>query len=132
MRCAACCCTPTGACSRFATKHALRIDIHDPRTAALLGSFVIGPIEVDELGGDFSERSSPEQGYYFHVAILASRPLLDSLLPMNIANAPHREPPAWEPTLLDELAGADIYPNRFTRMALHPNQRWLAVLDRGR
>lgn len=127
---------PDGRVISYRCDSQLRIRIHDPRTGKLLREHLFGPLDSDqyeyedEYGDDEYQRPSVEDGFYFDVAILQRPPLLDWLQPLELANPERNTPNDWMSTLPDRLRYADMYPDRATRLALHPNQRWLAVLDR--
>jgi uncharacterized protein (TIGR02996 family) len=109
----------------------LVVRAHDPHSGSCQRSMAFGPIDIEaEL--DFEERESPSvaDGFHFDVAILNRPPPLDWLLPLEIANSRRDAPVDWMSGLPEQLRYQDMYPTRFTRLALHPNQRWLAVLDR--
>ena len=111
----------------------LFVRVHDPRSARLLHEFAFDSSqqeELDELDEFDGELPSVEDDSHFEVAILQRPPPLEWLLPLEIANPRRDRDVQWMSTLPDEVRHLDMYPNRFTRMALHPNQRWLAVLDR--
>jgi uncharacterized protein (TIGR02996 family) len=102
------------------------------RAAALLRELAFDFVEheeLEELEELDGEPPSVEDGFNFEAAILQRPPPLEWLLPLEIANARRETGVDWMSSLPDELRHLDMYPNRFTRMALHPNQRWLAVLD---
>lgn len=130
---------PDGRVISYRCEDELLIRIDDPRHRSKVREFSLGPVERDEYDEDededdgfaASERPSVADGFYFDVAILERRPPLEWLLPLQIANARRDAPVDWMSGLPDELLHGDIWPARFTRMALHPNRRWLAILDRG-
>lgn len=119
------------------------VRILDPWTAVLLRTIDPGlsfAAEVErEAEGD--EESDQDEQFVdpaardealrrLHASILAHRPLLCSLLPLEIVN--HREQRVtWLPEQLEARSGSLLWPERLSRLALHPNRRWLAVLDRG-
>lgn len=127
---------PDGRVISYRYDGALIIRIHDPCSGAQLREFVpeLGERDEPELdddeAADLGDHPSVADGYHFDVALLSRPPPLDWLLPLEIANPRVDGPIDWMSGLPEELRHGDMYPNRFTRMALHPNRRWLAVIDR--
>lgn len=128
---------PDGTVITYRADDELRVNVLDPRSGALLRSLALGRVErpddeYDEHDHEYDgEPLSVAEGFHFEVAILERPPVLDWLMPLQIANARRDGAVDWMSELPDELLYADLGPNRFTRMALHPNRRYLAILDRG-
>jgi hypothetical protein len=106
------------------------VRILDPRTAVLLQTLVPGlsfaPEPEREVDAD-----DPKEKADLYVSILEHRPPLLSRLPLEIVNVGGQRI-CWWPNRPDtERIDALLWPERVSRLALHPNHRWLAVLDRG-
>lgn len=84
--------------------------------------------DADELSGEDDERA--EALRRLHASVLASRPPLCSLLPIEIVN--NRQHAVTSiPEAMASGIDSLLWPDRMTRMALHRDGRMLAVLDRG-
>ncbi|MFV8753789.1 hypothetical protein ACNOYE_24865 [Nannocystaceae bacterium ST9] len=111
-----------------------RVRIHDPWTGALLRSLDPGlgfDAEDDEDGSDDDAEPELDALRRLRASILDRRPLLTWLLAAEIANNREDGRVPWLPEILEQRGDQLIWPDRVTRLALHPDRRRLAVLDRG-
>lgn len=92
-----------------------------------------GGEDEDEAGEVDDQPARDEALRRLHASILDHRAPVCSLLPLEIVNNRDNlaERVTWLSERLEQPTDSLLWPERLSRLALHPNGRWLAVLDRG-